>query len=110
MARPKGSRNKTDAQSEIKKALSNGVGLIELKKFLWDRMTDEKVSDQQKAKFTQMYFDLMKYIHTENLKLESSSNETPESKGPKEIQKGENTEKSVSPSEGVVQMTFGKAK
>ena len=48
--RPKGSRNKTKASSEIKQALSKGKGLLEFKTFLENKMADEKISDVQMNK------------------------------------------------------------
>ena len=109
MARPKGSRNKLNASDEIKKALNRGTGLVELKQFLWDMMQDPKVSEMQKAKFTQMYLDVMKYIHTENLKIENPKEEgnSKESKESKEIHKGENTDNTPAKSDKVARLSFG---
>ena len=50
--RPKGSRNKTKASSEIKQALSKGKGLLEFKTFLENKMADEKISDVQMNKLS----------------------------------------------------------
>lgn len=104
--RPRGSRNKLNASDEIKKALNRGTGLVELKQFLWDMMQDPKVSEMQKAKFTQMYLDVMKYIHTENLKIENPK-EDGNSKESKEIHKGENTDNTPAKSDKVARLSFG---
>ena len=60
--RPLGSRNKLSASDEIKKALSQGKGLIEFKEFLWAQLMDDKVTELQKAKFSTMYADIIKFI------------------------------------------------
>ncbi len=109
MARPRGSRNKTKASSEIQKALSKGKGLLEFKQFLETKMEDDKISDVQMNKYIDKYWDLLKYIHTENLKLESPKDDG-EEKGnsKKEISKGENTENSPSISDTkVARLQFG---
>lgn len=110
MARPRGSRNKTKASSEIQKALSKGKGLLEFKQFLEDKMSDEKISDVQMNKYLDKYWDLLKYIHTENLKLEEPKKVIPEKEdSKKEISKGENTENSHSTSDTkVARLQFGK--
>lgn len=107
--RPLGSRNKTKASSEIKQALSKGKGLLEFKKFLEDKMADEKISDVQMNKYLDKYWDLLKYIHTENLKLEADK-DGGDDKGSskKEISKEENTENSPSTSDAkVARLQFG---
>lgn len=108
--RPKGARNKLNATDEIKKALNRGQGLVELKQYLWDMMNDPKVSELQKSKFTQMYLDIMKYVHTENLKIEHpKEGGSKEDNSKKEISKGENTENVPSSSEQkVARISFGK--
>lgn len=107
--RPKGSRNKTKASSEIKQALSKGKGLLEFKQFLEDKMADEKISDVQMNKYLDKYWDLLKYIHTENLKLESHKDDGDEKgNSKKEISKGENTQNSPSTSDTkVARLSFG---
>lgn len=107
--RPRGSRNKTKASSEIKQALSKGKGLLEFKQFLEDKMADEKISDVQMNKYLDKYWDLLKYIHTENLKLESPKDDEGEKgNSKKEISKGENTENSPSTSDTkVARLQFG---
>jgi len=107
--RPKGARNKLNATDEIKKALNRGQGLVELKQYLWDMMNDPKVSELQKSKFTQMYLDIMKYVHTENLKIEHPKDIGDKEDSSKEISKGQNTENTPTSSEGKVsRITFGK--
>lgn len=114
MARPRGSRNKTKASSEIKQALSKGKGLLEFKKFLEDKMSDENISDVQMNKYLDKYWDLLKYIHTENLKLETPKEEDDggdKGNSKKEISKGENTENSPSTSDTkVARLQFGNTK
>lgn len=107
--RPKGSRNKTKASSEIKQALSKGKGLLEFKTFLENKMADEKISDVQMNKYLDKYWDLLKYIHTENLKLENSKdNGTDKEDSPKEISRGENTTKTPPKDDGkVARLQFG---
>lgn len=109
--RPKGSRNKLNAQDEIKKALNNGTGLVELKRFLWDMLTNESVSDTQKAKFLDKYWELMKFIHSENLKMEAPE-EPEKGKSPeKDIQEGEHTNPNPpSSTDNVARFSFGKTK
>lgn len=99
--RPKGSRNKTKASSEIQKALSKGKGLLEFKQFLEGKMADPKISDVQMNKYLDKYWDLLKYIHTENLKLEAEPKhtETANKATSKDITKGENTENTPANSE-----------
>lgn len=104
--RPRGARNKLNAQDEIKKALNRGTGLVELKQFLWDMMQDEKVTDTQKCKVIDKYWELIKFIHQENLKIEEQP--LPKKEESKDIQKGEHTEQPKQESAGVVQMKFGK--
>ncbi len=103
MGRPIGSRNKLNATDEIKKALSRGTGLLELKSYLWDMMNNKDVSELQKAKFTQMYLDIMKYIHTENLKIESESQSTKSSASTESEEKP-----SVEQSGNISKISFGK--
>lgn len=109
--RPRGSRNKVSALDEIQKALSKGTGLLELKTFLWDAINDPSFSPEspQKAKYLAMYFELMKYIHTENLKLELDTSKKEDSLE-KEISKGENTSKETPKSDvsNVAQLSFGR--
>lgn len=109
MARPKGSRNKTKASSEIQKALSKGKGLLEFKEFLETKMEEDKVSDVQMNKYMDKYWDLLKYIHTENLKLENPKESgSSEDKPEREISKGENTKNSPSVSDSkVARLQFG---
>ena len=107
--RPSGSRNKTSASNEIKKALSKGMGLLELKLFLEQQIQDPKVTDQQKNKYIDKHWELMKLIIQENLKLETPKEVTPkEDNSKKEISKGENTENVPSSSEQkVARIKFG---
>lgn len=110
--RPRGARNKVSALDEIQKALSRGTGLLELKTFLWDAINDPSFSPEspQKAKYLAMYFELMKYIHTENLKLELDAGKKDSSE--KEISKGENTSKENTskevPVSNVAQLSFSR--
>ena len=108
--RPKGSRNKLNAEDEIKKALNRGAGLVELKQFLWDRMIDEGVSDNQKNKFLDKYWELIKFVHSANLKLETSDSKPSQEKEQKEIQKGEYTSenKPNNESTNVARISFSK--
>lgn len=109
MARPRGSRNKTKASSEIQKALSKGKGLLEFKQFLEDKMDNSNISDVQMNKYIDKYWDLLKYIHTENLKLEEDKEDN-SGKGDsrKEISKGENTENSPSTNDTkIARLQFG---
>lgn len=94
--RPLGSRNKTKASAEIKKALSKGKGLLEFKKFLEDKMADEKISDVQMNKYLDKYWDLLKFVHVEFLKLESLEEDKSPKKDKEEVEvyKGKNTENS----------------
>lgn len=107
--RPKGARNKLNATDEIKKALNRGQGLVELKQYLWDMMNDPNVSELQKSKFTQMYLDILKYVHTESLKIEHPKESGSKDTSEKEISKGENTGNVPSSSEQkVARIKFGK--
>ena len=104
--RPRGSRNKTKASTEIKNALSKGKGLLEFKKFLEDKMDDDSISDVQMNKYIDKYWDLLKYIHTENLKIENPK-EDGSSKESKEIHEEENTDNTPAKSDKVARLSFG---
>lgn len=104
--RPPNSRNKTSATSEIKKALSKGMGLLELKIFLEEQMKLPNISEQQRNKYLDKHWELMKLIIQENLKVESVKEESP-LKESKEIHKGENTDNTPAKSDKVARLSFG---
>ena len=75
-------------------------------------MADEKISDVQMNKYLDKYWDLLKYIHTENLKLENpKDNGADKEDPPKEVTRGENTNKTPPKDDNkVARLQFGNVK
>lgn len=66
--RPKGARNKHQADREISQAVAAGSSFKEIIELLTERAFDEKVSEVQREKYLKMLIDLKMKLAQEELK------------------------------------------
>lgn len=73
--RPRNSKNKTNPQEEISKAMASGMSLQDMVLWLSDKITvepedgKEKLTDAQKTKYLVMLIDLKKFLSKEDLAI-----------------------------------------
>ena len=67
--RPRGSRNKVNADRDISNAMSSGMSLEEIVILLSEKIIDDEVSDVQKNKYLQQLITLKLALSKEELKI-----------------------------------------